>query len=164
MSMKQARWLVATLIIIGLLGYLHGRNPMNLGKPDQPAFGPVTEVAAPDDCSVKGEGCRIELPELGTYVVRMPERVVPLEKFTLVIEPDTGLAPETGAAHANFDMIGMDMGFNDYVLQREASGRFVAEVILPVCTADRSDWILDLHLTTTRGTFFTRLPFDMPRR
>jgi len=164
MTMKQAKWLVVTLLVIGILGYVHSRNPMQWGKPDRLALGPATQVEAPADCQLRGQGCMVVIDDIGSVFVRLPEQIRSLEKFTLEVRPDTELARNTGAVHANFDMIDMDMGFNDYVLERSAAGDFTATVILPVCSADRSDWIVDIFLTTTHGTFVTRLPFELPRR
>ncbi|HCA26910.1 MAG TPA: hypothetical protein DEP05_04595, partial [Betaproteobacteria bacterium] len=45
---------------------------------------------------------------------------------------------------ANFRMVGMDMGRNRYQLVRESGGRWLAHVILPVCVAGRSDWVMTL--------------------
>jgi len=164
MQMKQAQWLVVTLFIIGILAYVHARNPMQWGKPDRVVLGPATQVEAPADCQVKGEGCTIDIDGVGSFFVRMPAQIRPLDKFILEVRPDSALARETGAVHADFDMIDMDMGFNDYLLERDAAGHFSAKVILPVCSADRSDWIVDVFLTTTFGTYVTRLPFELPRR
>jgi len=45
---------------------------------------------------------------------------------------------------ANFRMVGMDMGRNRYQLVRESGGRWLGHVILPVCVAGRSDWVMTL--------------------
>ena len=52
-------------------------------------------------------------------------------------------------------MIGMDMGFNRYDLKRGPNDDWTARVTLPVCTASRADWIMELNLD---GQFYS-LPF-----
>ena len=49
MSMKQAKWLVATLLILGVLTYLWGRAPNKIST-DVPVTGALTQVKAPSDC------------------------------------------------------------------------------------------------------------------
>lgn len=67
-------------------------------------------------------------------------RPTPLEAFTVRIE-----APGMQAAQAEFQMIGMDMGFNRYDF-RSAEGGFEARVTLPVCVSGRRDWVMQLTL------------------
>ncbi len=49
----------------------------------------------------------------------------------------------------------MDMGFNRYDLKRGPNDDWTARVTLPVCTASRADWIMELNLD---GQFYS-LPF-----
>ncbi len=162
MSMKQARWLVATLLILGVLSYLWGRAPSKLSM-DTPASGPLTEVDIPADCAVKGEGCRVEIKGLGAFRVRMPETVVPLEKFTFEVEPQGEAARSIGGMRVDFEMVGMDMGINAYRLERLADDSYRQEIILPVCTTSRSDWRANLSIHSTQGSYLLRLPFQVDR-
>ena len=63
--------------------------------------------------------------------------------------------PALRKASASFQMIGMDMGFNRYDLKRGPNDDWTARVTLPVCTASRADWIMELNLD---GQFYS-LPF-----
>lgn len=63
--------------------------------------------------------------------------------------------PALRKVSASFQMIGMDMGFNRYDLKRGPDGNWTARVTLPVCTASRADWIMELNLD---GQFYS-LPF-----
>jgi hypothetical protein len=63
--------------------------------------------------------------------------------------------PALQRASASFQMVGMDMGFNRYDLKRGADGNWTARVVLPVCTASRADWVVELKLDDA----FYSLPF-----
>ncbi|RRQ24625.1 hypothetical protein D5687_00195 [Guyparkeria sp. SCN-R1] len=162
MSMKQAKWMVATLLILGVLTYLWGRAPDKLTT-DTPVSGPLTEVPAPIGCQLKGEGCEIEIDGLGSFLVRMPETVVPLEKAVFRVMPQGEAAKAVGEIRVDFEMIGMDMGINAYRLDRLADGTYREEIILPVCTTDRSDWRANLSIHSTAGAYLVRLPFSVDR-
>ena len=51
---------------------------------------------------------------------------------------------------AEFQMVGMDMGFSRYDLRPTADGAWAAKVTLPVCVSGRRDWILYLDLDGSR--------------
>ncbi|MFI9652326.1 hypothetical protein [Guyparkeria halopsychrophila] len=160
--MKQAKWMVATLLILGVLTYLWGRAPDKLII-DTPATGPLTQVPAPTDCPLKGEGCEIAIDGVGSFLVSMPETVVPLEKMVFRVVPRGEAAKAIGQIRVDFEMIGMDMGINAYRLDRLADGTYREEVILPVCTTDRSDWRANLSIHSTAGAYLVRLPFSVDR-
>jgi len=162
-SMNQARWLVATFIILAILSFVWGRNPSHL-HPAKTVTGSVTKVQVPKGCKLKGDGCLLTLPGLGKVRVQAPAVIRPLKKFVFAVEPQGDLAKSMGSAAVNFKMIGMDMGFNDYSLQRQASGRYTQNIILPVCTSSRTDWVADVRLTTTKGTYVAQIPFQVDRR
>lgn len=75
----------------------------------------------------------------------------PLEAFELRIN-----APGAAQVRAEFQMNGMDMGFNRYDLHPAGNGTFVSSVTLPVCVSGRRDWTLYLEID---GTHYA-LPFS----
>ena len=162
MSMNQAKWLVATLLILGVLTYLWGRAPSKIST-DVPVTGALTQVEAPGNCRLKGEGCTVVIDGLGAFLVAMPETVVPLEKFEFTVEPQGEAARSVGAIRVDFEMVGMDMGINAYRLERLADGQYRATIILPVCTTDRSDWLANLTVHSTEGAYLVQLPFEVDR-
>lgn len=162
MSMKQAKWLVATLLILGVLTYLWGRAPDKLVI-DTPGGGDLTEVSPPADCSIKGEGCRLEIEGVGRFHVRIPEVIVPLEKFTFEVRPEGDVAGDVGEVRVDFDMREMDMGENAYRLERFADDSYREDIILPVCTSDVTEWIARLSIRTTEGGYLVELPFNVDR-
>ena len=83
--------------------------------------------------------------------VRLSARPTPLEAFELNVR-----APGARRISAEFQMVGMDMGFNRYDLHPAADGVFAAKVTLPVCVSGRRDWRLTLDVDGTRYV----LPFS----
>lgn len=63
----------------------------------------------------------------------------PMEPFELRVT-----VPAAQEISAEFQMVGMDMGFNRYDLHRAAEGGFAAKVTLPACVSGRRDWVLTL--------------------
>lgn len=65
----------------------------------------------------------------------------------------SGLTPFAGVlqtrlplqeVYVSFSMRGMDMGFNRFSLQQNPSGDWVANMLLPVCSLGRNDWMVEL--------------------
>jgi hypothetical protein len=75
----------------------------------------------------------------------------PLEAFGLRVS-----APNARRISAEFQMVGMDMGFNRYDLRPAEDGAFTSNVTLPVCISGRHDWTLFLDVDGTRYA----LPFS----
>lgn len=75
----------------------------------------------------------------------------PLEPFEFSVK-----APGATRVHAEFQMNGMEMGFNRYDLHPAGNGTFVSSVTLPVCVSGRRDWTLYLEID---GAHYT-LPFS----
>jgi hypothetical protein len=65
-------------------------------------------------------------------------------------------APGAARVSAEFQMVGMDMGFNRYDLRPTGDGAFAAQVTLPVCVSGRRDWKLFLDVDGARY----ELPFS----
>ncbi|MFW5936725.1 MAG: PAS domain-containing sensor histidine kinase, partial [Desulfosalsimonas sp.] len=77
----------------------------------------------------------------------------------LRVVPQGEAGKAVGEIRVDFEMVGMDMGINAYRLDRMADGEYREEVILPVCTTDRSDWLANLSIHSTSGAYLLRLPF-----
>jgi len=86
-----------------------------------------------------------------TISVRFSTQPVPLEPFELTVT-----APNATKISAEFQMVGMDMGFNRYDLHPGSAGMFASKVTLPVCISGRHDWTLFLDLDGSRYA----LPFS----
>jgi hypothetical protein len=126
--------LVVALVVIAAAGYW-------LKRPAE---------AVPVRCADPIAGCGFN--HRGTTVnVQFSTRPGPLEPFGLS-------ARATGASRisAEFQMVGMDMGFNRYDLRATGDGAFAATVTLPVCVSGRRDWVLYLDVDGARYA----LPFS----
>ena len=77
--------------------------------------------------------------------VRFSAQPAALEAFELNVRA-TGVS----RISAEFQMVGMDMGFNRYDLRPTTDGAWAAKVTLPVCVSGRRDWILYLDLDGSR--------------
>lgn len=86
-----------------------------------------------------------------SLTVRFSARPTPLEAFDLSIS-----APGVARISAEFQMNGMEMGFNRYDLRAAENGRFESSVTLPVCVSGRRDWTLYLDVD---GSHYA-LPFS----
>ena len=75
----------------------------------------------------------------------------PLEAFDLSLS-----APGASRISAEFQMNGMEMGFNRYDLRTTGNAMFSAKVTLPVCVSGRHDWTMYLDVDGTRYA----LPFS----
>lgn len=80
-----------------------------------------------------------------TVKVLFSARPSSLEAFELRIS-----APGVNKISAEFQMNGMDMGFNRYDLRPAANGMLATQVALPVCVSGRRDWTLYLDVDGTR--------------
>ncbi len=120
--------LIASFIAIAVVGY-RIRQP---------------EHAMPLVCKDIVAGCPFTLRGR-TATLRLSAVPKPLEGFTLEVR-----APGATHVSAEFQMVGMDMGFNRYDLKRLQDGVFAAPVTLPVCVSGRHDWLLYLDIDGAR--------------
>lgn len=81
----------------------------------------------------------------GAVNVRFLSQPAPLEAFGLRVS-----APHVRRISAEFQMTGMDMGFNRYDLRPAGGGAFASKVTLPACVSGRHDWTLLLDVDGTR--------------
>jgi len=86
-----------------------------------------------------------------TVSARFSKPPAPLEAFELSVS-----APGASRISAEFQMVGMDMGFNRYDLRPAGNGAFASNVTLPVCVSGRRDWMLILDIDGSRYV----LPFS----
>jgi hypothetical protein len=125
--------LVAALIAIAVAGYW-------LKRPAE-----AQAVACPDPLA----GCSFS--HRGTSAaVHFSVKPAPLAPFELRVR-----TPGATRVSAEFQMNGMEMGFNRYDLH-PSDGVFVSKVTLPVCVSGRRDWTLYLDID---GTHYA-LPFS----
>jgi uncharacterized membrane protein YjgN (DUF898 family) len=115
--------LVVALVAIAVAGYSLKRPPK------------AQAVACADPLA----GCRFS--HRGTSaLLRFSVQPAPLAPFELSVR-----APGATRVSAEFQMNGMEMGFNRYDL-RPSDGVFGSKVTLPMCVSGRRDWTLTLDI------------------
>lgn len=95
-------------------------------------------------CADPVAGCRFDYRG-APVTLRFSARPAPLKAFELRVG-----APGAARVSAEFQMNGMEMGFNRYDLRPAGSGVFASSVTLPVCVSGRRDWTLYLEVDGTR--------------
>lgn len=120
--------LVVALVAIAVAGYW-------LKRPAEAVAVPCTDLLA--GCHFSHRGAAVK--------ARFSVHPAPLQPFELIVE-----ASGSQRISAEFQMVGMDMGFNRYDLRPAGKGVFASKVTLPVCVSGRRDWILYLDLDGTR--------------
>lgn len=163
MDMKAARWMVAGFLVVALIGYLAGRNPADLGQGAVPFSGEVVNLESEAGCDPVGGQCSAAGPG-GGMTVRFSDEVVPLKPFEVEVRPAAGAEIEPGRAMIEFDMVGMDMGVNRFRLERRADGSWGSQVIIPVCTTGRTDWVAKVSLTGRETMWVAEFPFEAASR
>lgn len=93
--------------------------------------------------------CRLEIGGHPVELTFSPAPA-PLKPFMLNVK-----APAARSVFAEFAMVDMDMGANRYRLKSIGAGTWQANVILPVCVAGRSNWIMLLEVDGVK----IRVPF-----
>ena len=126
--------LVVALVAIAVAGWW-------LKRPAEAVAVPCADLLA--GCTFSHRGAMVN--------VRFSMQPAPLEAFELRVT-----APVATRISAEFQMVGMDMGFNRYDLRPAGSGAFAARVTLPVCVSGLRDWTLTLDLDGSRYA----LPFS----
>ena len=116
--------LVVMLVAIAVAGYWL----------DRPAASQAVACADPL------AGCRFS-HHGATVTVRFSTPPAPLKAFGLAVS-----APGASRVSAEFQMNGMEMGFNRYDLHKAGNDMFAANVTLPVCVSGRHDWTLFLDI------------------
>ena len=126
--------LVVALVAVAVAGYWLKR--------------PAEAIAL--QCADPLTGCRF-IHRGAPASVHFLAQPVALQAFGLRVN-----APNGHKISAEFQMVGMDMGFNRYDLRPVRPGEFAAEITLPICVSGRRDWMLYLDVDGTRYA----LPFS----
>ncbi len=133
--------IVCLVFIVGVKVYLQKYQDQHL-----PAAEKIALTAEPDCVLVTG----CEFTASGFVVAlqaKNPVRV--LEPFQLIVKPSGAINIET--MNVNFTMQGMNMGINSFHFTRSVGNVWQTEVILPLCTQRRTDWIMDVTINTDKN-------------
>ncbi len=141
------------VVLIFVFAYLVG----SFLKP--PTEIPVNVVES--DCDILSQSCSVKH---GTNTYKLSFRGIPSALHPFHVELSYNEQPPE-AAWVEFDMEGMDMGYNRYTLVlREDEKHLSAQVVLPVCSLSRNDWIVNVKMDEQGDVQQTRLRFKLPER
>lgn len=131
--MKLSRWMppliIALILIAVALVGARSKQPQT-----------TQSIACPDPVG----GC-VFTHRGQTVQLRFSHPPKPLQPFTMTVR-----ASSARQVHAEFQMLGMEMGLSRYVLAASAPGIFAASISLPVCVSGRRDWKLYLQIDAQR--------------
>jgi hypothetical protein len=103
-------------------------------------------------CPAKGRGVQLWF---------QPRTAIrPLQAFPVTVHL-AGLDPDI--VTVDFSMPSMNMGWNRYRLSRQSGGVWSGEVILPVCSSGRRDWVAQVEVETSRRRLTARFPLQTER-
>ncbi len=139
-------------LIVGLLSHTPGP-----GNDDARTLEVHELTVAPCDptqraCHAIGDDLSLDLHLQG--------RVSALKSFPVLVRLRSRTTDATAVTIA-FTMPGMDMGVNRYRLQRQADGRWIGNVLLPVCATGRKDWLADVEVMAGTRGYHARFRFTV---
>lgn len=98
------------------------------------------------DCQDLIRGCDIGVGQL-TFS-QLPK---PLAPFIITLKTQS-IDTQLDVVKAQFNMQGMQMGFNNYRFMHLKKDTWQANVILPVCSQRRADWLMTLDIKASGKT------------
>jgi hypothetical protein len=142
--------LILTGLMVGLfalLGFLVSIGYSRLADWFDQAETPRVMLTASADCDLSQEVCTLNSEGLSVSVYSS-NNVQALKPFSFQVGLDGPLADTAKGVAVHFTMVGMDMGINRFHLRRKLDQHWQGEVILPLCTKGRSDWIATVEVET----------------
>lgn len=121
------------------------------------AMQPTVPMQTEGTCNPASQGCQARLN--GSLVqLKFSGEMNPLTPFA--VEVDTGNL-DVDAVTLDFKMQGMNMGVNRYRLESDGEGRWHGQVVLPVCTLTRKDWIAGLEVEAQGKRWVAEFGFEL---
>lgn len=148
-------WAVLGILILSLIGVL-------VYKTWPVLFPQLVAVAAPDpDCDLRAGPCSGVLPGGGRIGFRIePDDIPVLQPLMLSVRLD-GL--DVQGVEVDFAGTDMNMGYNRVPLQRDVTGLWQGQGILPVCVRNVMHWEATVLLKTPDGLMAAPFRFDTYR-
>lgn len=145
---RLLRWTGWSLVVIvaALTGYRY------LAQPNQIALQQEATVLEPSDrdCRVDQSRCSAQGEPLDVTLY-FSEGAPVMKPFPIRAEIETHQSIRPDTVSVDFQMVGMDMGQNEYRLESEKEGSWTGVAILPVCTTGRRDWQAVVEIRTDAG-------------
>jgi len=106
-------------------------------------------------CDLLNKNCHINNNDI-EYKIGFDGTPSPLTPFNIQL---TSLNPQPFNVEIEFEMEGMNMGNNVYSLKNSGDS-WSADVLLPVCSLGRSDWLLRVRLISDEKVHSTEFRFS----
>ncbi len=113
-----------------------------------------------NECANQQGECRLHAAQGGAVVLSFDHKVEALRPFTVDLKLSEW-PTEIEAIELNFKMASMDMGKNRYRLLKQDDGRWQGRVVLPVCGAGGSEWLVEIQLKSSNGSWHGTVPFRL---
>lgn len=133
-------WLLFILIFLGGYGIAYFQR-----QSQQKNFAQRISYKVPVTCDFNSDLCDIEV-DGKKLSIAVQGNIRPLERFNIQLQGDV-----VKAAVVSTSMVDMDMGVNRFVFKETAAGVFETSVVLPVCTAQRKDWLAEFYIDLIGG-------------
>jgi hypothetical protein len=141
---------VLMFLLVFVSGYLvtnYLQSPVHSGH--------HSSVTVPESCGFDSTPCRIMLAD-SAVAIEVKGAVSPLQPFQIEL-----LGQALSQVQVSFTMIGMDMGVNRFYFSHDTGDSWQAQVMLPVCSASRKDWLAEFLLKFESGEqFLVQYPFN----
>lgn len=121
-----------------------------------PAEGRFTIVEPAQACMLSEQGCTAMIGDDLHVMVRVPDRILPLENFELILEADAPI----NALEVSYIMPHMDMGMNRFPLVQEGE-TWRAVSALPMCMSGRLDWLAKVRLEYRGQGYEVQMPLTL---
>jgi hypothetical protein len=143
-----------TIGVIGLgmvvLGWISACDKSKSSLPEE-----TLSVDVP--CDATGQGCNAQSGAM-QWTVRIGPEAVALKSFPVSLRI-AGSDETLESARVKFVMSGMSMGLNEYQLISVDNNAWEADVMLPICTSGRSDWLAEFSVASKRKRWRLVVPF-----
>jgi len=113
-----------------------------------------------NECADQQGECRLYAAQGGAVVLSFDQKIEALRPFTVRLDLSEWPA-EIETIELNFKMAAMDMGKNRYRLLKQADGRWQSRVVLPLCGAGGSEWLVEIQIKSSGGHWSGRVPFRL---
>ncbi len=108
-------------------------------------------------CDAAGAGCNAHGGGVH-MLMRFKNKVQPLTRTTFTVALEDFPDPAESIT-ATFRMPGMNMGENRYVLVAGTGGVWRGDIMLPVCTSGRRDWVVEVQVLSKGRSYRAEMPF-----
>jgi len=112
-----------------------------------------------NDCVDQQGSCRLISAE-GEIRLTFVDKIAALRPFAVDLDVSKWLS-EIETIELDFKMAAMDMGKNRYRLLQQADGHWQSSVVLPLCGAGGSEWVVEIQIKSSGGRWNATVPFRL---